>query len=119
MFGQMVAYSGNVGNVVLFAKAGLVRGRVALRGSGGALDREVGFLAQRLGAEFIADELIADRQRLDLVVAEAERLVTIGATLRKRPDRPRLHYRLLDGRHRPHATIAESSRRPWAICVQR
>ena len=55
--------------------------------SGGALDREMGFFAQRLGAEFIADELVADRQRLHLVVAEAERLAAIGAALRKRPDR--------------------------------
>ena len=46
--------------------------------SGGASDREMGFFAQRLGAELIADELVADRQRLDLIVAEAERLAAIG-----------------------------------------
>src|SRR4051794_34389887 len=55
----------------------------------------MGFLAQRLRAELVADELVADRQRLDLIVAEEERLTAIGAAFRKRSDRPRLHSRLL------------------------
>jgi hypothetical protein len=53
-------------------------------------------LPQRLRAEFIADELIADRIRLDFVVMDAEGFVAVGTPLSHRSKRRYVHGLLLE-----------------------